>query len=196
MRSIPPNNSQSVGLRVNNTLVFFWSHVRPYFWILLFKASIGSLAVVFYRPHGKVMFSEGSVILFTGDKGRQKPPPVGTPLDVTWDQTGSNIIHPPVLTSSGSHCSGRYASYCNAFLYHMRLILGVTSKCHTSLSLQAATCLLQLLRQNITIILGVNPVDLFPHVRNVWILQQSCHCKPNGHLLVLPSMHGAWHCLV
>ena len=37
-------------------------------------------------------------------------------LEGTWNQTRSDIIHPLVLISSGSHCSGWYASYWNAFL--------------------------------------------------------------------------------
>ena len=49
------------------------------------------------------MFSEASVILSTGRE-------VGYPLPPEAD-------HPSLLlTSSGSHCSGRYASYWNAFL--------------------------------------------------------------------------------
>ena len=37
-------------------------------------------------------------------------------LEITWNQTGSDIIYPLALTSSGSHCSSRYTSYRNAFL--------------------------------------------------------------------------------
>ena len=47
------------------------------------------------------MFSEASVILSTGRE-------VAYPLPPEADL--------PLLTSSGSHCSGRYASYWDAFL--------------------------------------------------------------------------------
>ena len=53
-----------------------------------------------YRPQGKVMFSEASVILSGGE--RQRPP--------------SPYRDPLVLTSSGGHCSSRYASYWDPFL--------------------------------------------------------------------------------
>ena len=107
-----------------------------------------------YRPQrscGRVMFSQASVILFTGG-GVADPPPADTtpaqcmlgythtPLPLPsacWDahpppgQTPpcpvhSGIhppcpvhagIHPPSPHPSASHCSGRYASYWNAFLF-------------------------------------------------------------------------------
>ena len=82
------------------------------------------------------MFSEASVILFTWvEGGRKRPlgsdPPLDRdswtdPLERTWDQIGSDVIHPPpppVLTSSGDHCSGRYASYWNAFFLGLMLFV-------------------------------------------------------------------------
>ena len=97
----------------------------------------------FYRPQGKVMFSETCVS--NSDHGGgglphgqrspsgQRLPRQGRPLDRppgqsthghrspgcrplwketshperTWNQTGSDNIHPLELTSSGSHCSGQ-----------------------------------------------------------------------------------------
>ena len=73
----------------------------------------------FYRPQVKVMFSEASVILSTG-RGMVS-------LSVWYHvpsrmgglpQVGEWVI-PLVLTSSGEHCSGRYASYWNAFLFFL-----------------------------------------------------------------------------
>ena len=73
----------------------------------------------YYRPQGKVMFSEAcGVILFTDGGGgiRQTPtieadPPLQPdPLPLEADL--------PVLTSSGGHCSGRYVFYWTAFLYY------------------------------------------------------------------------------
>ena len=97
---------------------------------------------VYYRPQrtcGKVMFSQASVILFTGGAcipactGQTPPGRHPTPLpSACWDtpappgQTPPCPVHagihtPPLSsacwdTSPGGHCSGRYASYWNAFL--------------------------------------------------------------------------------
>ena len=54
------------------------------------------------RPQGMVMFSEACVILFMGG---------GSLL-----QGG---VYPLALTSSGSHCSGRYASYFQCILVYL-----------------------------------------------------------------------------
>ena len=106
----------------------------------------------FYCPQkncGKVMFSEVSVILFTGfpmwripmmNRGmgtyprapHTLPPPLPPPhthtlppaTDIWWPppvQTCSleDLPPPPVLTSSGGHRTGRYASYWNADLCNL-----------------------------------------------------------------------------
>ena len=73
---------------------------------------------IFYRPRRRV-----SVILFIGEGVSlldRDPHPCGQrtpPQERTWDQTGSDIIHPPELTSSLGHCSSQYTSYWNAFLF-------------------------------------------------------------------------------
>ena len=89
-----------------------------------------------YRPQGKVMFSEACVVLFT-EGGCAMSLPVWShvpsrevssqgslPLGGVSSQVVSFRGSPPrrsgyslVLTSSGSYCSGRYASYCNAFFF-------------------------------------------------------------------------------
>ena len=59
----------------------------------------------FYRPKrscGKVMFSQASVILFTGGVSQQ-----------ALGQTPRMQTPPP----PDGHCSGRYASYWNSFLF-------------------------------------------------------------------------------
>ena len=92
-----------------------------------------------HQPQGKATFSEASVILFTGE-GRQTLPPRQTPSQ---DRTHPKLeADPPggrfpwkghgtrqevtlytslVLTSSGGHCCGRYASYWNEFLFFKKL---------------------------------------------------------------------------
>ena len=98
---------------VISKLQWFWS------WLLYFQNTClihlvmqGISAIVMqgstsYRPLGKVMFSEASVILFTG----------GRP---TWGVVWLGGLHgtppPPVVTCSGGHCTGWYASYWNALL--------------------------------------------------------------------------------
>ena len=76
----------------------------------------------FYRPQGKVMFSEASVILSTGR---------GMVSLSVWYHVPSRMgglpqvgewVTPLVLTSSGGHCSGRYVSYWNAFLFFLRSV--------------------------------------------------------------------------
>ena len=67
----------------------------------------------FYRPQGKVMFLQASVC----PQGRGLPTGRGSPY--YWGLTQGDPP-PPLVTSSGSHCRGRYASYCNAFLYKNR----------------------------------------------------------------------------
>ena len=74
-------------------------------------------ATCFHRPQAKVMFSEIWVILFKG--GGESPSPwTETPRAETphSGQRPPGGRHPWVLTSSGGHCSGGYASYWNAFL--------------------------------------------------------------------------------
>ena len=65
----------------------------------------------YYRPQcscGKIMFSQASVILFTG--GVWQTPPPDIPLG----------RHPRTDTppTRDGHCSGRYASYWNTFLFY------------------------------------------------------------------------------
>ena len=77
--------------------------------------------VYFYRPQrscGKVMFSQASVILFMG--GVWQTPPGQTPIP---GQTPPPGRQPP----ADDYCSGRYASYWNAFLYCLcRLSVPIT----------------------------------------------------------------------
>ena len=68
----------------------------------------------FYRPQhscGKVMFLHPSVILFTWGGVWQTPPGRHTPGQThpPWEDT-------PLGRQPHPHCSGRYASYWNAFL--------------------------------------------------------------------------------
>ena len=77
----------------------------------------------FYRPQGKLIFSEASVheggyvvtscpSSFQGDLFWR----VGGGLLLTGQFLGGSG-HPRVLTSNGGHCSGREACYWNAFLF-------------------------------------------------------------------------------
>ena len=97
-----------------------------------------------YRPQRKVMFSQASVILSQHNKMyHNMRPPVDTDLPIPLDTdlldrdfpSGQRSPHssgqrppwtgsPPELTSSSGHCSGRYASYCNAFLFVFFLLTG------------------------------------------------------------------------
>ena len=81
--------------------------------------AVFSLECDFYRPQGKVMFSQVSV-----HRGVSLPPGQRRPsLEGRWDQTGSDnihlseriwdqtrrdIIHSLLLTSSGGHCISQY----------------------------------------------------------------------------------------
>ena len=66
------------------------------------------------------MFSEVCAILFTGGGGTPLPPRQPT-LEGIWDQTGSDMIHPPVLASSagsaavGPHCTGMHSCLPDRF---------------------------------------------------------------------------------
>ena len=93
-----------------------------------------------YRPHrscGKVMFSQASVILFIGEgacipacTGQTPlchsmlgyPPPRPVYVVIHHPASAAGIHTPPAqemlgCTPPGSHCSGRYVSYWNAFLF-------------------------------------------------------------------------------
>ena len=54
--------------------------------------------------------------------------------------------NPPVLTSSGGHRSRRYASYWNAFLYHINLTgtnkiqMAVVTTCHKATNRKEGDC--------------------------------------------------------
>ena len=75
---------------------------------------------IYYRPQTK--FREGNVFIrvcHSGEGQDQTPPQYRThwdhsPLEGTWDQTGSDIISPC------NHKSGWYASYRNAFLFILK----------------------------------------------------------------------------
>ena len=82
-------------------------------------------AVSCYRPQGKVRFSEtfvcprevGRETLLVRDPWTEIPQteiPWTPPLDKDPPPSGQR---PPVLTSSGGHCSGQVTSYWNAFLF-------------------------------------------------------------------------------
>ena len=83
-----------------------------------------------YRPHWKVMFSEASAILFTGwvwchflSGGRPTPSFLdGDPFptserNVGPDRKWDHASPPP---AASCHCSGRYASHWNEFLFNLR----------------------------------------------------------------------------
>ena len=73
------------------------------------------------------MFLHLSVILFTGGSGRH--PRADTPRQKpSWADTPLGR-HPP----GDGHCSGRYASYCNAFLFVIWLAMPTTFGIHESL---------------------------------------------------------------
>ena len=73
------------------------------------------------KGKGKVMFSEASVSHSVHSGGGPHPGEsacIGGSASRGWGSTPSGVCPiPPVPTSSGSHCSGRYASYWNAFLF-------------------------------------------------------------------------------
>ena len=86
----------------------------------------------FYRPRGKVIFSEAVICLWRDwdllperppsppdrdPPSRQRPPilQTETPSPPDWDPPPDRDLLG--LTSSGGHYSSRYASYWNAFLY-------------------------------------------------------------------------------
>ena len=101
----------------------------------------------YYRPQrscGKVMFSQVSVILSTGGWGVWEPPPGQTPHlpgqtpqpprqtphweDTPWADTPGQTppwadTAPPGRPPADGYCSGRYASYWNAFLFHYEVFL-------------------------------------------------------------------------
>ena len=114
------------------------TQVRPVESVLQLCQISNTLLVIFHELHklgfisvcdnscGKVMFLHLSVILSTGGSaavharihppGQTPPPPGQTPVHAG--------IHPPVgrhpsgrHPSRDGHCSGRYISYWNAFLY-------------------------------------------------------------------------------
>ena len=69
------------------------------------------------------MFSEASAILFTGRREvclQERRGGGGLPLV---DLPLGGLLIPLVLTSSGGHCSGQYASYWSAFFFVTKKIL-------------------------------------------------------------------------
>ena len=85
------------------------------------RSDVTLMRINIYRPQrtfGKVMFSQMSVILSTRgvcladtSLGRHTAPWVGTPLGRHTPRQTPSWVDPP-----DDHCSGRYASYWNAFL--------------------------------------------------------------------------------
>ena len=74
-----------------------------------------------YRSQGKVMFSEASVSHVCPRGGGLHPEGSfcsrgGLPTGRTSIQEGG-LPNTPLLTSRGGHCSGRYASSWNTFLF-------------------------------------------------------------------------------
>ena len=96
--------------------VFF--HVNRYMYtapIVCFPIPIMlSTNILYYRPQGNVMFSEASVSLHIITSC---PQGVGGGVQPMGD---GGLPNPVVVTSSGGHGSGRYASYWNAFLFLLK----------------------------------------------------------------------------
>ena len=110
----------------------------------LFECS-NHLHINFYRPQGKVMFSQGSVcpqeLVSSPDRDPhlwtegQRPPlwsEIPSDREPPWTETPL-ARDPLVLTSNGSHCSSRYASYWNAFLFHNAFLFTSPSMHNASL---------------------------------------------------------------
>ena len=101
-------NREAMSLDWNNLLNRALLNYHKSLWVGVMEKMDQSLELLHhqsgnnYRPQGKVMFSEASVSQFV-HRGQVCLLGV-SPGDI------------PLVTSSGSHCSGRYASYLNAFL--------------------------------------------------------------------------------
>ena len=89
------------------------------------QSAVGPVLLRPQRNCGKVMFSQASVILFTGGCGRH--PPARHPLD-RYPPTQCMLGYTPLPSACwdtppppDSHCSRRYASYWNAFLFNCKV---------------------------------------------------------------------------
>ena len=71
------------------------------------------------------MFSEACDILFIVGGGRIGGPASEGGLHLGRVGSASRGVGqtPPIVTSSGGHCSGRHASYWNAFLFEIVVVL-------------------------------------------------------------------------
>ena len=124
-------------------------HICSYARLHWLFPTVSGMNAIYYRPQrscGKVMFLHLSVILFTrGVSNRhlpgQTPPWADTGLPLLAD-TGLPLLAdtPP---QGDDHCSGRYASYWNAFL----LIMCTHLATHTTLllSLECLHCICPLI---------------------------------------------------
>ena len=101
-------------------------------WNVVYRV-VHTLGIITIRNSscGKVMFSQASVILST--EGRRIPSGQTPPAGQTSLRQTPPSRHPP---PRDSHCSGRYASYWNAFLYwqHLRKV----PECHLISLIQGA----------------------------------------------------------
>ena len=77
------------------------------------NCAIRSIFTVRNSSCGKVMFSQASVIMSRKRRGERSTPPRQTPLG----RHPSRQTPPPTHTHKKGQCSGRYASYWNAFLF-------------------------------------------------------------------------------
>ena len=78
------------------------------------KVCATSRCTFFYRPQGKVMFSEAFVCPPGGEGGSWSDPPwilSRGSAQPPWRQTPGGRLPPQVVTFSGDHYSGRCASY-------------------------------------------------------------------------------------
>ena len=94
-----------------------WNLIRIFWYCRICR----NLLIFLHGAQGRVVFSEASAILF---KGRREVclqgKGGGTPLV---DLPLGGLLVPLVLTSSGGHCSGQYASYWSAFFFITKKIL-------------------------------------------------------------------------
>ena len=105
-------------------IIYFLLYGFTYCSVCYFVTSLVILSqqnVLCYLKQGKAMFSEGFVCPQWG-RGLGRLPPLDRPRRIGQTQSRQTPSRqtsqePPVLTSCGGHCSGRYASYWNAYLF-------------------------------------------------------------------------------